>query len=69
MTQPEVRHQVVTDIELAIGTGARQQSACVMMGIATTTLRRWKPERGEAVRLDQRPGATRPVPTNRLTNL
>lgn len=43
MTEPEVRNQVVNDIERAVMAGARQRSACAMMDIAMTTLRRWKP--------------------------
>jgi len=69
MTEPEVRNQVVLDIELAVGTGARQQVACAMMGIATTTLRRWKPALNKAVRIDQRPHAIRPAPANSLNDL
>jgi putative transposase len=69
MTEPEVRNQVVLDIELAVGTGARQQVACAMMGIATTTLRRWKPALNKAVRIDQRPHTIRPAPANRLNDL
>jgi len=69
MTEPEVRNQVVEDIELAVRNGARWQTACAMMGIATTTLRRWKPSGSDAVLVDQRPKATRPVPSNQLSEL
>jgi hypothetical protein len=69
MTLPEVRNQVVIDIEFAVSTGARQHVACAIMGIATTTLRRWKPSNDEAVQIDQRPHATRPAPANRLNDL
>ena len=69
MTLPEVRNQVVIDIEFAINTGARQHVACALMGIATTTLRRWRPSNDEAVQVDQRPHATRPAPANRLNDL
>ncbi|MFT4629932.1 MAG: hypothetical protein ACI8PV_001047 [Dinoroseobacter sp.] len=51
MTLPEVRNQVVIDIEFAVNTGARQLVACAMMGIATTTTRRWKPSNDEAVQM------------------
>jgi putative transposase len=69
MTEPEVRNQVVNDIELAINAGARQKPACTMMGIATTTLRRWKPADAESVLIDQRPTALRPPPSNQLSEL
>lgn len=69
MTKPEVRKQVVNDIELAVYNGARQQLACSVMGIASTTLRRWKPVNAEAVLSDQRPTAVRPPPSNRLNDL
>lgn len=67
MTAPEVRMQVVEDIELAVSNGARWQAACAMMGIATTTLRRWKPSDSNAVLVDQRPKAIRPAPSNQLS--
>jgi len=67
MTEPEVRKQVVSDIEYAVISGARRQAACKMMGIATTTLQRWKPVKSETVLTDQRPTALRPSPSNRLS--
>ncbi len=69
MTTPEVRNQVVNDITLAINNGARQRPACELMGIAATTLRRWKPATAEAVQIDQRPTAIRPAPSNQLSEL
>ena len=67
MTAPEVRIQVVEDIELAVSNGARRQAACAIMGIAATTFRRWKPSGSEPVLVDQRPNATRPSPSNQLS--
>ena len=69
MTKPEVRNQVVEDIELAVKEGARWRTACAMMGVATTTLRRWKPSGSDAVLIDQRPTAIRPAPSNQLSEL
>lgn len=69
MTTPEVRRQVVNDIEMAIEAGARQQAACDIMGIATTTYRRWKPVHAKTVLVDQRPIASRPPPANQLSEL
>lgn len=69
MASPEVRVQVINDIECAINHGARQHSACSMMGIAATTLRRWKPVNNTCVLNDQRPTAIRPVPSNALSEL
>jgi putative transposase len=69
MTAPEVRIQVVEDIELAVRNGARWQAACAMMGIAATTLRRWKPSGSDAVLVDQRPTAIRSAPGNQLSEL
>ena len=62
MTTPEVREQVVRDIEQAQCDGARQKQACSLMGIATTTLRRWKPIDCVEVKSDQRPLVQRPEP-------
>lgn len=67
MTDLEVRCQVVNDIEQSIDEGASQHSACAMMGIATTTLRRWKPVDVSDVLEDQRPVVMRSEPHNKLT--
>lgn len=69
MTELEVRNQVVNDIERAVMAGARQRSACAMMGIAMTTLRRWKPVGVPRVLEDQRPMAVKPEPRNKLTKV
>ena len=67
MTAPEVRIQVVEDIELAVSNGARRQAPCAIMGIAATTFRRWKPSGSDPVWVDQRPNATRPAPSHQLS--
>ena len=66
MTTPKVRKQVVADIDESMRCGARQSKACALMGIAATTLRRWRPS-GGAVLCDQRPHAKRPEPRNKLS--
>ena len=69
MTTPEVRKQVVSDIEHARRDGARLHAACAVMGIADTTLRRWQPKKGREVQYDQRPLVQRPAPQNKLSAL
>ena len=59
------RHEAVALINEAVGSGCRQHLACAHVGIAARTFERWVAEDG--VRLDRRPGATRPLPANKLT--
>lgn len=49
-------------IDEAIASGSRQSAACLELGLEERTLQRWR-YKSE----DGRPGARRPVPSNRLT--
>ena len=58
------RKNAVELIEEAVAAGARQSSACQELGLQERTLQRWrrKPE-------DGRPGASRPTPSNKLSQV
>lgn len=59
------RENSVKLIGEAIASGARKQRACEEAGIALRTYQRWTAEGG--VKVDGRPGATRPEPQHKLT--
>jgi len=52
-------------IAAAVAAGARKRAACRELGLALRTLERWTRE--GLVGADRRPGALRPVPSNRLS--
>lgn len=64
MTVLEERQQVVTLVQEAAASGARQALACAVLGLSERTLQRW--QEGETVRRDQRP-LRRYVPPHKLT--
>ena len=53
-------------IATASAAGARLAPACKEVGISVRTFERWTEGRGE-VRADSRPGAPRPIPSNKLS--
>ena len=64
MTALEERQQVVTLVQEAVASGARQAPACAALGLSERTLQRW--QEGETVGRDQRP-LRRYVPPHKLT--
>jgi putative transposase len=61
------RSEILDLVDEAIGSGARLAKACQVIGIASSTLRRWRPA-GETVLKDKRPDAIRPIPARRLSD-
>ena len=61
------RNTILELVDEAVSDGARYKQACGVIGIAASTLRRWKPT-GGSVKQDGRPGAIRPVPFRRLSD-
>lgn len=60
------RTNIVTLVDEAVKRGARYERACSVVGIAPSTLRRWRSDDG-AVKEDARPKAQRAEPANRLS--
>jgi len=60
------RQHAVTLIEAARQEGARLAPACEALGLTRRTYHRWRRADG-GVRVDQRPGAERPTPANKLS--
>ncbi len=59
------REAACTLINEAVNAGARRHQACIELGLTLRTLERWT--QGGAVKSDGRPGASRPVPRNKLS--
>lgn len=59
------RQEAIALIEEAVEAGAHRQKACTELGLTLRTLQRWRQD--GAVKSDGRPGASRPVPANRLS--
>jgi len=66
MTSVSQRVEIIDLVDEAVLGGARYESACEVVGIAASTLRRWRPGHG-SVQSDKRPTADREPPANRLT--
>ncbi|OED45128.1 integrase [Chromatiales bacterium (ex Bugula neritina AB1)] len=64
ISHPE-RQKLKQWIDQARKAGARKKKACETLGLSIRTLQRWTQNGG--VKADGRPLASRPVPTNRLT--
>jgi len=62
------RAHAVTVIGEAVAAGARCSRACTEVGIDRRTLRRWTNGAAGEVRLDARPEAVRPIPSNALSD-
>ncbi|MBD2869284.1 helix-turn-helix domain-containing protein [Paenibacillus arenilitoris] len=58
------RKEVITLIQEAVATGAREAAACKELGLTQRTLQRWRKQGGSE---DGRPHATRPAPANKLS--
>jgi len=69
MISPEDRQLALELIKEAVETGARQERACEILEIAERTLRRWKRQRIEEKKLEDRrlSAASRRTPPNKLT--
>jgi len=65
MTSAPDRREIIALIEESAAAGARQEKACVELGLSVRTLQRWKGPDG--VTADARPEAERPAPANRLS--
>ncbi len=61
------RNEILELVDEAVSSGARHTEACKVIGIAASTLRRWRPA-GSAVQADCRPTADRPVPFGRFSD-
>ena len=61
------RNCILDLIDTAVDNGARYNEACKTIGIASSTLRRWRCDDGSA-KEDERPAAVRPVPAKRLSD-
>ena len=61
------RNTILELVDAAVENGARYKKACNVIGIAASTLRRWRPA-GSAVKQDGRPDAIRPIPARRLSD-
>jgi len=61
------RKEILALVDEAVVSGATYENACAVIGIASSTLRRWCPE-GQAVSSDLRPTALRPTPSNKFSD-
>ena len=61
------RNTILELVDDAVSHGACYKRACNVIGIAASTLRRWRPA-GGAVEQDRRPDALRPIPARRLSD-
>lgn len=59
------REEIIDLVDEAVLSGARYENACEVIGIAASTLRRWRPSRG-SIQSDKRPTTHRVPPANRL---
>ena len=66
MTRLEDRQALISEIALAMASGARLAPACAIAGIDPRTAQRWKA--GDGLTLgDRRPDAVRPTPAHALS--
>ncbi len=68
MITTQTRKTVIENINEAVAAGSRRSSACALVGLAQSTLRRWQPKGETDVRRDQRSLATKPTPSNKLSS-
>lgn len=59
------RQKIINLVSEAVSSGARKTQACQCIGISVRTLQRWM--QGGVVHADQRPGASRRTPGNKLS--
>ena len=67
MTTLAQRSEILNLVDEAVSGGARHKEACKVIGMAASTLRRWRPA-GDAVQADCRPTAARPIPFGRFSD-
>lgn len=67
MSNPTVRLEVLDLVDEAVANGATRERACEVVGIPSSTLRRWRPRGCDKPLVDKRPEADRPLPANRYT--
>ncbi len=67
MITTQTRIKVINDVNEAVDAGSKRSSACELVGLAESTLRRWKPKGEDSIRSDQRPLVEKPVPGNKLS--
>lgn len=67
MTTLAQRNTILELVDTCVDNGARYKQACHVIGIAASTLRRWRPS-GSSVKQDGRPDADRPIPFRRLSD-
>lgn len=67
MTSPQMRATVIMLVDEATANGARRSAACALIGLDSSTLRRWRPSGTKTVAIDRRPSAKRPAPAHKLT--
>ena len=65
MTSLVERGQIITMVQEAMDSGARQGRACAVISLSERTLQRWQVDQSRG---DQRPGRTQ-IPTNSLSGL
>lgn len=65
MTSAADRITAIELVDEAVTNGARENMACIELGISQRTLNRWRTEQG--VKGDMRPVVKRPAPKNKLT--
>jgi len=66
MTATPQRQYIVDMVDEAVAHGATRERACEIVGISSSTLRRWRPN--GCVAEDARPMADRPAPVNRYSD-
>ncbi|EMQ3413731.1 helix-turn-helix domain-containing protein [Escherichia coli O117:H42] len=59
------RQKIINLVSEAVSSGARKTQACQCIGISVRTLQRWM--QGGVLHADQRPGASRRTPGNKLS--
>lgn len=67
MIDHDERQKIVANINTAVASGARKRRACETIGLEIRTFQRWF--NGKEIKADLRPGAKRPEPGNKLTEL
>ena len=67
MTCHSQRIELLDLVDQAVTAGARRDKACDVIGISSSTLRRWRPAASATVLRDNRPDAIRPKPYNSYT--
>ena len=61
------RNTILELVDEAVSSGVCYKRACNLIGIAASTLRRWRPT-GFSVKQDRRSDAVRPIPPRRLSD-